>query len=94
MLPRRHDRDVNVMALVRDWLQRDDVAQWFMILDNADNVDILFPKGKYQDDTNEPLASFLPRAGNGKILVTSRSIDAAEKITGSGGGHPERSDNG
>ncbi|KAK1656736.1 hypothetical protein BDP55DRAFT_655711 [Colletotrichum godetiae] len=51
-----------------------------MVLDNADDVDMLFSK-----DNNEMLvASYLPKANNSKILFTSRSWDTAEKLTGSG----------
>ena len=34
-LPRRHEPEVNVLALVRDWLQRDDICPWLMVVDNA-----------------------------------------------------------
>ncbi len=69
MLPRRHDTDVNILALVRDWLQGEDVAQWLMILDNADSVEMLSPKNRGQDDINTLVISYLPKTGNGKILV-------------------------
>ncbi|KAH9225249.1 hypothetical protein K456DRAFT_1419334 [Colletotrichum gloeosporioides 23] len=83
-LPRRHDPGVNVLALVRDWLQREDVNPWLMIVDNADDVEILFSKGGSENDTRMPTALYLPKTDNGKILVTSRSLDAAEKLTGNG----------
>ncbi|KAM0268252.1 hypothetical protein ACHAQH_010010 [Verticillium albo-atrum] len=82
-LPRRHDPDVNVLALVRNWLQRSDVSPWLMVIDNADDVDVFFPKDGGDDGTHSPLASYLPKTTKGKILVTSRSRDAAEKLTGS-----------
>ncbi|KAK2061323.1 purine and uridine phosphorylase [Colletotrichum caudatum] len=83
-LPRRHDPGVNVLALLRDWLQREDVSPWLMIVDNADDVEMLFSKMNGQKDTPMPMASYLPKTDNGKILVTSRSWDAAEKLTGNG----------
>ncbi|KAE9566183.1 hypothetical protein CGMCC3_g17647 [Colletotrichum fructicola] len=76
-LPRRRDPDVNILALVRDWLQREDVSPWLMIIDNADNVKMLLSK-----DANETYLPYLPKRENGKILVTSRSWDAADKLTG------------
>ncbi|OLN81556.1 Kinesin light chain 5 [Colletotrichum chlorophyti] len=77
-LPRRHDPGVDVLALVRDYLQRKEVSPWLMIVDNADDVETLFSK-----DNNEKLiASYLPKKENGKILVTSRNLDAAERLTG------------
>ena len=50
-----------------------------MILDNADDADVFFS----QKEGNDVLASFLPKTGPGKILVTSRSSDVAERLTGS-----------
>ncbi|KAK0767243.1 hypothetical protein N5P37_000977, partial [Trichoderma harzianum] len=82
-LPRRHDSAVNVLALVHDWLQRADVAPWLMVLDNADDTDVFFGKNECRENTQSPIASYLPKTGNGKVLVTSRSLTAAEKLTGS-----------
>ena len=74
-LPRRHEPGVSVLALVRDWLQRDDVHPWFMIVDNADDGQVFFS----EDDS---FASYLPKSTNGKVLVTSRSLDAAQRLVG------------
>ncbi|KAF5521207.1 hypothetical protein CGCA056_v007084 [Colletotrichum aenigma] len=82
-LPDRHDPGVNILALVRDWLQREDVSRWLMVVDNADDVEML-TKTNDQKDPPMPIASYLPKTGNGKILVTSRSWDAAEKLTDNG----------
>ncbi|KAM3437473.1 hypothetical protein MY4824_003832 [Beauveria thailandica] len=76
-LPRRHDAETNILALVCDWLQRDDVAPWLLILDNADNFDTFFSQ------TEESLiASYLPKGNNGEVLITSRNLDVAERLTG------------
>ncbi|KXH46325.1 kinesin light chain protein [Colletotrichum salicis] len=83
-LPRRHELGVNVLALVRDWLQRKDVSPWLMIADNVDDIEILFSKMDKQNDASMPIASYLPKSNNGKILFTSRSWDAAERLTGNG----------
>ncbi|KAF6810671.1 Kinesin light chain 5 [Colletotrichum plurivorum] len=80
-LPRRRELDVDVLALVRDWLQRDDISPWFMVVDNADDAGVFFFHNR-QDKSQDPLASYLPKSTNGKILVTSRSLDAAEKLAG------------
>ncbi|KAK3192040.1 hypothetical protein K4F52_002085 [Lecanicillium sp. MT-2017a] len=77
-LPRRHDPKVNILTLVRDWLQRDDVASWLLILDNADDLDVFF---SHKEEL--PIASYLPKTINGKVLVTSRNLNVAEKLTGS-----------
>ncbi|KAL9572088.1 hypothetical protein ACKAV7_003805 [Fusarium commune] len=96
-LPRRNDPGVNVLGLVRDWLQGEEAGPWLMVLDNVDNLDVLFSKPDSRKDmasrcagdvdpsalsAQQPLASFLPKCRGGTILATSRSMDAAEKLTG------------
>ncbi|KAF5658789.1 kinesin light chain [Fusarium circinatum] len=78
-LPKRDEPSTDILALVRDWLQNDDSGPWLMILDNADDVSLFYSKNT--DD--RPLASFLPKRHNGTISVTSRSLDVAERLTGS-----------
>ncbi|RYP51983.1 hypothetical protein DL768_002779 [Monosporascus sp. mg162] len=97
-LPRRNDPNVNVLRLVCDWLQTEEASSWVMVLDNADDVNLFYPSanvggnkaGCSPADGNpaarseqRPLAAFLPKYRNGTILVTSRSMDAAEKLAGS-----------
>ncbi|KAF6782913.1 Kinesin light chain 5, partial [Colletotrichum sojae] len=77
-LPRRHDPDVDVMVLVRDWLQREDVSPWLMVIDNADDIQMLFSKR----NSEKPITSYLPKRENSKILITSRNSDVAERLTG------------
>ncbi|KAF4970220.1 hypothetical protein FSARC_2685 [Fusarium sarcochroum] len=82
-LPRRHETEVNVLALVRDWLQRDDIPPWLMIVDNADDISLFFHDKGHDDALQDALASYLPKSTKSKILVTSRSLDAAERLVGS-----------
>ncbi|KAJ0349465.1 hypothetical protein COL154_013578 [Colletotrichum chrysophilum] len=83
-LPHRHDPDVNILGLVRDWLQREDTSRWLMIVDNADDFKMLFSNNGSGNDAKIPTASYLPNKDNGKILFTSRSWDAAERLIGNG----------
>lgn len=86
-----------MLGLVRDWLQATQAGPWLMILDNADDVKLFCPHNisefkvaSKQVDKNtpmsqsdqRPLAAYLPKCCHGTILVTSRSMDAAEKLTG------------
>ncbi|KAH8651688.1 hypothetical protein BGZ61DRAFT_406278 [Ilyonectria robusta] len=75
-LPRRNDPDVNVFRLVREWLRVEENGPWEMILDNADDADVFFSTAQ------DRLTSFLPQSGNGSIVVTSRSMDVAERLVG------------
>ncbi|CAH0028566.1 unnamed protein product [Clonostachys rhizophaga] len=94
-LPWRNDPNVNVLGLVRDWLQREEVGPWLMVLDNADDVNLFYGTPRAGNDCvladgnptllrgKSSLASFLPKRRDGTIFVTSRSLDVAEKLTGS-----------
>ncbi|KAH7113362.1 hypothetical protein EDB81DRAFT_734874, partial [Dactylonectria macrodidyma] len=53
-----------------------------MVLDNADSVEVFFPRRGAHDSRDQPLASFLPKSGRGSIVITSRNTDAAERLVG------------
>ncbi|KAH6870948.1 hypothetical protein B0T10DRAFT_533703 [Thelonectria olida] len=53
-----------------------------MVLDSVDDVNLFYSSSSSGRDETRPLAVFLPKRRNGTILVTSRSMDAAEKLTG------------
>ncbi|PNP76563.1 hypothetical protein FNYG_09982 [Fusarium nygamai] len=78
-LPQRDEPSTDVLSLVRDCLQSGEAGPWLMIIDNADDVSLFYPKSSDE----RPLASFLPKTHYGNILVTSRSFDVAERLTGS-----------
>ncbi|CRK31572.1 hypothetical protein BN1708_015976, partial [Verticillium longisporum] len=60
---------------------RDGINPWFMIVDNADDVGVFFNKRGHDNVLQNPLTLYLPKSIHGKILVTSRSLDAAESLT-------------
>ncbi|KAF2182136.1 hypothetical protein K469DRAFT_669907 [Zopfia rhizophila CBS 207.26] len=82
--------EADILRLVNSWLSDEANGRWFMIVDNADDASVFsYPadKSKTGDNSNtaalaDALSEFLPQSQNGSILVTSRSQDAAFKITG------------
>lgn len=86
-LPGRHDSDTDILRLIHDWLRSENNGPWLIILDNADDASVFF-SGLISDTESanasrrQPLNSYLPQSRNGKILITSRSRDAAAKLTG------------
>ncbi|KAH7021622.1 P-loop containing nucleoside triphosphate hydrolase protein, partial [Microdochium trichocladiopsis] len=86
-LPQRHDPKVDVLQLVYNWLFSAENGHWLMILDNADDVEVFFPRRHDRAGTTVSkqrlLATLLPQTENGRVLVTSRNRDAAERLAGS-----------
>jgi hypothetical protein len=86
-LPNRNDPKTDTLKLVRDWLCDEVNGRWTMVLDNADDVNLFYPKQKGERDGSQDmpasLAAFLPQSRHGSILVTSRSKDAAARLVGS-----------
>ncbi|KAF2463882.1 uncharacterized protein BDR25DRAFT_329448 [Lindgomyces ingoldianus] len=85
-IPGRNDPKIDTLQLVTNWLRDEGNGQWAMILDNADDIGVFYPKQKRGRDDSEdipaPFAVFLPQSQNGSILVTSRSKDAATRLVG------------
>lgn len=59
-------QDNEMLNAVKDYLQDDRTGQWLMILDNADDAEIMYASGSLR------LADYLPRSNKGSILLTTR----------------------
>ncbi|KAF1950535.1 hypothetical protein CC80DRAFT_228667, partial [Byssothecium circinans] len=85
-LPGRSDPKANVLRLVSNWLQDEANGRWMMILDNADDVNVFYPKQAHASDRScsslTSLAEYMPQSRNGSILITSRNKDAAARLAG------------
>jgi tetratricopeptide (TPR) repeat protein len=93
-LPGRDDPKMDILRLVHNWLCDERNGRWLMIVDNADD-DLVFASTSGGDTLGDaaqadapvqeaaaPLASFLPQAVNGSMLVTSRDLVAAMNLVG------------
>jgi tetratricopeptide (TPR) repeat protein len=86
-LPGRHDPKVDVLRLVSNWLCDETNGRWVMIVDNADDIEVFYPKKmRTIDESLAPISTsvvaYLPQSRNGSILITSRSKDAAARLAG------------
>ncbi|KAL0929896.1 kinesin light chain [Colletotrichum truncatum] len=65
--------EADVKSLVKTVLEREDVNSWLLIVDNADDMDLLF--------TGPKLATYLPFNRKGSILLTTRNLKAAVRFS-------------
>ncbi|CAI7658979.1 unnamed protein product [Penicillium pancosmium] len=79
----RKGSDVNIFTLVENWLQDDRKGKWIVILDNADDPEVLCssPAGPHTTEgATKPLLSYIPRSENGSVIITSRTRETALKL--------------
>ena len=73
-LPGRDDPTLDILQLVRDWLNTQCPFDWFMVIDNVDER-AGFLEGSEQIETKKALYEYIPQSARGSILYTTRSRD-------------------
>jgi tetratricopeptide (TPR) repeat protein len=85
----RKDPRANIFQLLHDWLCDSRSRPWLLVLDNADDARVLLGKppvceragdSAASDQHEKTLLEYLPQCDHGKILVTSRSKEAAKEL--------------
>ena len=73
------DKDcTDVKHLVQEYLNKDSVGEWFLVFDNADDVNMWTQKASKQGSGR--LIDYLPRGTKGSIIFTTRDRKAAVKF--------------
>ena len=65
-IPGCQSPESDILRLVKDWFEDDRSGQWLMILDNADDAEIMYGSESLR------LADYLPKSDQGSILLTTR----------------------
>jgi tetratricopeptide (TPR) repeat protein len=88
-LPGADEPKIDMLDLVFRWLENDDSGTWLMIVDNADDSAVFFPRvptsmTQISDQLGRAavLSTYLPKRSGGSILITSRNRDAAFQLVG------------
>ena len=71
-ISRRNDPDVDVLQLVRDWLEAKYECRWVMILDNVDDHNMFFETYTY---AGKALREYVPQSSKGSLIYTTRNMD-------------------
>jgi tetratricopeptide (TPR) repeat protein len=87
-IPGWEEGKADVRKLVQKYLSKDDVGQWLLVFDNADDIDMWIAKaGSEQESDREmrreshSLIDCLPRSKQGCIVFTTRDGKTAVKLT-------------
>ncbi|KAK4182576.1 P-loop containing nucleoside triphosphate hydrolase protein [Podospora australis] len=64
--------DANVTKLVKDALSHPRVNNWLLVIDNADDTDLLFGTTRFVD--------YLPSSPQGSVVVTTRNHEVVAKL--------------
>ncbi|KAF2198804.1 purine and uridine phosphorylase [Delitschia confertaspora ATCC 74209] len=78
-IPETTDEKVDIKGLVKAKLSDESFGQWLMIVDNADDVSILFDPLE-EGGITDRLIDCLPHSRKGSIIFTTRTREAAIKL--------------
>lgn len=67
-IPGINDDRADIKSLVKETLSKDDIGYWLLIIDNADDMELMFSEGDEQ-----LLYDYLPFSFKGSILLTTRN---------------------
>lgn len=80
------DPTIDSLQLVKEWLSDDDSGPWLMVLDNADDKDLIFgtnaqaSSNKSEQEKLPALITYLPQSSNCSVLVTTRDKRIGERL--------------
>jgi hypothetical protein len=78
-IPGINDDNADVKKLVKNRLGSPSLGEWLMIVDNADDPEIIF--GACNEQNSARLFDWLPRSNGSSILFTTRSKKMAQLLT-------------
>ncbi|KAL8366542.1 hypothetical protein RB595_010412 [Gaeumannomyces hyphopodioides] len=79
-LPGRDQPNANIPQLAYSWLSNKQNGRWTIILDSADDKDVLYEASNSRE--GKPLANYLPQSPNGSFVITTRNQNLARRLTG------------
>ncbi|OQV11228.1 hypothetical protein CLAIMM_15091, partial [Cladophialophora immunda] len=75
---RKSSEDEDIRESVRRWLESDESGKWLLVVDNADDMEVLFGSSENPDG----IFQYLPESDHGRILFTTRSREVANAVEG------------
>ncbi|KAK7419112.1 hypothetical protein QQZ08_010982 [Neonectria magnoliae] len=88
-IPGYDDPKVDVLSLVKTWLENKYQSRWLMVIDNADDTDLFFQPQQGGNNTDPShditeaegsLGRYIPECTHGSILATTRNKKAGLRL--------------
>lgn len=80
-IPTSENSKNNFLTIVQNCLSDPTNGPWLLILDNTDNLDLLFESGSASETTNNPLISnFLPSSANTFMIATAHDETLGRRL--------------
>jgi hypothetical protein len=81
-LPGWNDPKTDIIGVVWRWLSDVQSGRWFLILDNADDIDVFTSTpDKDSEHRSRPLSSYIPQPVTGSVLLTTRDRRAVSWLS-------------
>lgn len=73
---------MDVLLLVKEWLEKKDCGQWLMVIDNADDSQVFFdqPVAISSSRNKGNLAQHIPECAHGLIIITTRNKETGSRL--------------
>jgi tetratricopeptide (TPR) repeat protein len=83
-IPGINEDKADVKSLVKEFLSQESAGRWLLIVDNADDVEMLYNRAKESNEScgSPALVDYLPFSRKGSILFTTRNRKVAVKQAG------------
>jgi tetratricopeptide (TPR) repeat protein len=80
-VPSINEDKADVKLLVKTFLSQESAGRWLLIIDNADDIKMLYSRANESTESSgsPALADYLPFSRKGSILFTTRNLEAAVK---------------
>ncbi|KAJ9129330.1 p-loop containing nucleoside triphosphate hydrolase protein, partial [Coniochaeta hoffmannii] len=84
-IPGHDDPKVDVLPLVKRWLEGKGRGRWLMVIDNADDTQVFFgrraePATAHTSGLEEKVGSYIPDCAHGSVLVTTRNKEIGSRL--------------
>jgi hypothetical protein len=91
-IPGCDDPNVDVLKLVKAWLENTHLQHWLMVIDNADDTEMFLNTSTAVTTLGSSsavapdgdLSQYIPNCSHGSILVTTRNKNIGSKLTNDG----------